>query len=224
MSGLYFLIIVLILVFVVFSIWKSVQRRKELAAWAAEKGLLFSATKDRGLDDRFSSFGCLRRGHSQYAYNIAEGDWNGRRVTAFDYRYVTGSGKNRSTHYFSAIILRSDVQLKPLSVRPEGVFDRVTEFFGLDDIDFESAEFSNAFFVQASDRKWAYDVIHARTMDFLLASPRFSVQMGGRFVIAWSDVAFSPDQFTQAAGLITGLLDGLPEYVRQQRAEAAQRQ
>ena len=43
-------------------------------------------------------------------------------------------------------------------------------------------------------------------------------------VIAWHDEAFSPDQFTQAAGLVTGILDGLPEYVRQQRAESAQGQ
>ena len=38
MSGLYFLIIALVLAFLLFSIWKSIQRRKELAAWAAEKG------------------------------------------------------------------------------------------------------------------------------------------------------------------------------------------
>jgi hypothetical protein len=213
MSGLYFLITVLILVFIAFAIWKSVQRRKELAAWAAEKGLLFSATKDRGFDDRFSSFGCLRKGHSRYAYNIAEGDWNGRRVMAFDYRYVTGSGKNRSTHYFSAIILCSDVQLKPLSIRPEGVFDRVTEFFGLDDIDFESAEFSRRFYVKSSDKRWAYDVIHPRTMKFLLSMPRFSIELDRTHVIVWKNRRFDPEAFETAIAIAAGLLDNLPTYL-----------
>ena len=213
MSGLYFLIIVLILVFIAFAIWKSVQRRKELAAWAAEKGLSFSATKDRGFDDRFSSFGCLRRGHSQYAYNIAEGDWNGRRVTAFDYRYITGSGKNRSTHYFSAIILRSDMQLKPLNIRPEGVFDRVTEFFGLDDIDFESAEFSRMFYVKSPDKRWAYDVIHPRTMKFLLSMPRFSIELDHAHVIVWRNRRFDPEAFEAAIAIAVGLLDNLPTYL-----------
>jgi len=212
MSGLYFLIIVLILVFIAFAIWKSVQRRKELAAWAAEKGLSFSATKDRGFDDRFSSFGCLRRGHSRYAYNIAEGDWNNRGVMAFDYRYVTGSGKNSSTHYFSAV-LRSDVQLKPLSIRPEGVFDRVTEFLGLDDIDFESAEFSRMFYVKSSDKRWAYDVIHPRTMKFLLSMPRLSIELDRTHVIVWKNRRFDPEAFETAIAIAAGLLDNLPTYL-----------
>ena len=43
------------------------------------------------------------------------------------------------------------------------------EFFGHDDIDFESAEFSRNFYVKSSDRKWAFDILHARAMEFLLA-------------------------------------------------------
>ena len=200
--------------------WFSAKRRKTLAAWASGKGLAFRPGRDSGFDEHYRAFGCLRRGYSRYAHNIAEGDWNGRHVTAFDYRYVTGAGKNRRTHHFSATILRSNVTLKPLRIRSENVLDRVTEFFGLDDIDFESAEFSREFHVKSPDKKWAYDVLHQRTMEFLLPMPRFSIEFDDRHVIAWRNRRFNAETFESAIAVVEGVLDRLPDYVvRQQKGE-----
>ena len=217
MSGLYVVAILVIGSLIVFGIWRGAKRRKELAAWASGKGLYFRPERDGGFDERYPDFGCLRRGHSRYASNIAEGDLNGRRVTAFDYRYVTGSGKNRQTHHFSAVVLRSNVALKPLRIRSENVFDRVTEFFGLDDIDFESAEFSREFHVKSSDKRWAYDVLHQRTMEFLLSMPRFSLEFDTRHAIAWRNRRFNVETFESAIAVVEGILDRMPEYVIRQQ-------
>ena len=215
-----FAIVIIVLVLIGVAFWFSAKRRKELSAWAAGRGLSFRPTRDGSFDERYRSFGCLRRGHSRAASNIAEGDWNGRHVTAFDYRYVTGSGKNRSTHYFSAVVLQSGVPLQPLRIRSENVFDRVTEFLGVDDIDFESAEFSRAFHVKAKDKRWAYDVLHQRTMEYLLSVPRFSIEFDVRCAIAWRNRRFSVETFESAIGVLEGIFDRLPEYVvRQQRRE-----
>jgi hypothetical protein len=193
--------------------WLGAKRRKELATWAAQHGMSHRAEKDRGFEERFPGLACLRRGHSRYAQNVMEGQWDGRRALAFDYRYITGHGKDQSTHRFSAAIVASDVPLRPLGIRPEGILDRVTEFFGVDDIDFESAEFSRAFHVTSGDKRWAYDVIHQRTMEFLLAAPRFSIQFDERHVIAWRNRRFRPETFAEALDLIGGMLERLPEYV-----------
>ncbi|MDP6381071.1 MAG: hypothetical protein QF662_06975, partial [Phycisphaerae bacterium] len=162
------------------------KRRKALMAWAASRGLTFSPAKDRQMDRRFGGFECLRLGRSRYARNIMEGEWSGRQMTAFDYSYVTGSGKNSTRHVFSAVILASNIPLKPLFIRPENFLDKITAFVGLDDIDFESAEFSRRFYVKADDKRWAYDVIHARTMEFLLDVPgmKFSIEFSGHLVMA----------------------------------------
>jgi len=213
MEGLYVVVAIAAIGLLAFGLWQGAKRRKELAAWAATNGLSFRPERDGGFDERYRAFGCLRRGHSRFAHNVAEGDWNGRRVVAFDYRYVTGSGKNRQTHRFSAVVLHSDVRLRPLRIRPENVFDRVTEFFGIDDIDFESAEFSRAFHVKADDKRWAYDVIHQRTMEYLLTMPRFSIQFGNRSAIAWRNRRFGVETFESAIGVVEGVLDRLPEYV-----------
>ena len=220
MEVIFVLFAVAVIAAVVYGYYAAAQRRKELSAWARERGLWFSPAKDRTLDGRFSEFDCLSRGHSRYAHNLISGDWSGREFLAFDYHYVTGHGKNQSTHTFSAVVLDGQVPLKPLFIRPEGCFDKITEFFGYDDIDFESAEFSRTFYVKSPDRRWAYDVIHQRTMAFLLEAPRFTIKFDRRHVIAYLGRRFKPQEFAAAAEVVQGVLDRLPEYlVRQQSGQ-----
>ena len=93
-------------------------------------------------------------------------------------------------------------------------------FFGKEDINFESAEFNRLFFVSSADRRWAYDVLHARTMEFLMASPRFAIQFSSDCVMAWRNSTFNPDDFGAAADVISGILERLPEYVIQQQGSS----
>jgi len=197
--------------------WFSSKRRKELTAWATSKGLRLAQGHHRNLDAAYPSFGCLHRGHSRRARNVMRGEWNGRELLAFDYTYVTGHGKNRSTHTFSAIILHSTLPLKPLSIRPENVFDKVTEFFGVDDIDFESAQFSREFHVKSPDKRWAYDVLHQRTMEFLLSKGKFSIEFDAQDAIVWKNRRFGAQLFEEAIEVIEGIYDRIPEYVVRQQ-------
>jgi len=208
--------------------YKGDQRRQKLADWACKRGLQFNYVKFYRLDGRFGEFACLRRGDNRYAYNTMEGDWSGRRFIGFDYHYETASddGRQCQRHHLSAVILESEILLKPLLIRPKNVFDMATEFFGYDDIDFEftdidfeSAEFTRRFRVKAQDKRWAYDVIHQRTMEFLLSQPTFMfvLRFDFRRVIAYRGSTFTPTEFEQAAEVIRGILDLLPDYVRRQQ-------
>jgi hypothetical protein len=210
--------------FLILSFYLEAKRRKELALWAQSKRLVFSAGKNYGMEARFPELSALRQGENRYACNVMEGDWAGRPVTAFDYHYETYShdskGRRQTHHYnFSTVVIGSSLPLKQLFIRPEGLFDKVAEFFGVDDIDFESAEFSRKFFVKANDRKWAYDVIHTRTMEFLLGSPRFTIQFIPMAVAAWRASTFSVRDFEAAAEVIRGILDRLPDYLVKQLKE-----
>ena len=93
----------------------------------------------------------------------------------------------------------------------------VKAFFGFDDINFESAEFSRRFFVQAPDKRWAYDVIHPRTMEFLLAQPMSLLQFDAAAVIAWRGNTLGPAEFEQLIETARGVLDRLPPYLVQQQ-------
>jgi hypothetical protein len=216
-----FLAIALVVAIGIFGYLQAEKRRKALAEWAQNRGLRFSADRDSDMDGRYPSFGCLHSGSDRYAYNISEGPLNGRQLTAFDYHYETYStdSKGRRTthhHYFSAVVLDTEYRLQPLSLRAESFFDRVAEFVGFDDIDFESAEFSKAFHVKAPDRKWAYDVIQQSTMEFLLESPRFALEMHGRSLIASRGSTFDIATFDAAVDLLEGILERIPAGLKKE--------
>ena len=218
MAGvLFFLFIMAFVAIAVFGWLAAARRSKELAAWAAAHGLRYSPGRDGSLETVFPDFPCLRQGYNRYASNVMSGDWAGRPFCAFEYHYTTGSGRHKRHHRLSAAAMAGDVPLKPLHIRPEGLFDKVAGFFGFEDINFESAEFSRRFFVKAPNKRWAYDVIHPRAMEFLMANPPFSIQFGLRRVICYRDRQFAPEDFEAACQVVAGLLDRLPEYVMRQQ-------
>jgi hypothetical protein len=219
-----FIVIVLVAIVaaigaVIWSARRREKRRKELDGWARLNGLKFLPAEDHSIGFRYQLFQALQRGDNRYAYNIMEGITGKYVVCGFDYHYQTyssGSKGQRQTHHhhFSALIVDAGLPLKPLFIRPEGFFDKVTEFIGFDDIDFESAEFSRRFFVKSPDRRWAYDVLHQKTMELLLAYPRFSLDFEGSRVMAYHDNStFSLGEFGSALKVVTGILDYLPDSV-----------
>jgi hypothetical protein len=212
-----FIVVVLVAVFVsiIYSIYASGKRRKELAGWALSKGLLFIAEKNRSFDSKYPNVNCLQKGDSRYAYNIMTGTLAGREFLGCDYHYGTGSGKSRQEHHISLVIVKSPILLEPLFIRPENFFDKFAEFVGFNDIDFESAEFSKKIYVKSPDKKWAYDIIHPQMMEFLLASPMFSIQFDLLSVIVYRDNTFSPAEFEDAANLVNGIFERIPDYVVQ---------
>ena len=191
------------------------RRRKELAKWAMSRGLTFNPESDRFFNDKYPNFGCLQRGGDCYAYNIMQGSLAGRQFLGCDYHYATGSDSNRSEHFSSLVIIKSPFLLEPLIIRPENFSDKLAEFVGFSDINFESAEFSKKFYVKSPDKKWAYDIIHPQMMEFLLASPMFSIQFDLLSVIVYRTQHVFPEEFEDAANLINGIFERIPDYVIQ---------
>lgn len=214
---IFLILIPIIAAIIIFSIMQGIKRRKALQAFALKHGLAFNSAKNKSVDSQFPTLKCFHKGHSRYGQNFITGTWEGRGFIGFDYHYTTGHGKNQSHHSFSCVMLSSNVLLKELFIRPEGFFDKVTEFFGYDDIDFESAEFSSKFYVKAPDKRWAYDVLHARTIEFLLNQPKFTIQFTTDCAMARLQRKFRPEQFLSAAEVLRGILDGLPNYVLEQQ-------
>jgi hypothetical protein len=195
------------------------KRRQEMAGWAQANGLKFLPAKDQSLWLRYEAFKCLQRGENRYAYNICLGTVGERVTCGFDYHYETHSTSSkgqRQTHhyYFSALVVDANLPLKPLSIRPEGLFDKVAEFVGLEDIDFESTEFSQKYHVTAPDRRWAFDVLHQKTIELMLVYPRFHIEFQGTQVIAYHpSKTFSLGEFSSALKVVTSILDFLPPGV-----------
>jgi len=205
----------------IYSHKKEKERRESLRSYAQQHRLYFDPGKVRGFGNRFPHLEFLQRGSNRYAYNISAGKWGGREMTVFDYHYQTHSrdseGKRKTHHhYFSAAVVEAGFPLREMSIRPEGIFDKVKAAFGWDDLDFESAEFSKRFHVSARDRRWAYDVITPRTMEFLLRCPNRELYFAGRQLAVRSDHRLDPDEIEGLLNMAKTMLDGIPEFARGQ--------
>jgi len=157
------------------------RRREALQATSWRLGLDFDPRADRSMHRAFShSF--FNRGRSRQATNTMFGVLTLAgypiKVRMGDYQYVTGSGKNRRVHRHSYACLRLPFFGTPdLLIRKENLGDKLVGGLGFDDIDFESEEFSRAFWVKSGDKRFAYDVIHPRMMEFLLRGPTPQIEI-----------------------------------------------
>jgi hypothetical protein len=213
----FFFLIALGIGTLIFVLWKMEQKRREaLLLWATGKGWDMRPQAQKKLHDRWAGLKVFDKGHSRSGKNIITGKHRGIDCTLIDYKYVTGSGKNRSTHNRGVVILACDHPTIPLQMRRENPFDKMGEFLGMDDIDFESAEFSRKFYVKSSDRKWAYDVIHTRTMEYLLKGPSYMIEFGFAELCIYKNGHFNPETYEQALEFGKGLLDLTPDYVVKQ--------
>jgi hypothetical protein len=73
--------------------------------------------------------------------------------------------------------------------------------------------FSKTFYVKSPDKKWAYDVIHQKTMEYLMSAPDYKIEMQGQNVLAYSHRLFSVNEFDQALAMILSILALLPDSV-----------
>jgi hypothetical protein len=139
----------------------------------------------------------------------------------FDYHYETHStdskGRRQTHHHrFCAAIVVSDFRLKEMTIRPEGIFDKMKAAFGWDDIDFESAEFSRSYYVSCPDKRWAYDVIHGEVMEMLLRERGYSLESDGRYILCLGNGRrFELAEFERAFQLVAGFLKLMPDHAKE---------
>jgi hypothetical protein len=169
---------VLMVLLAVYAYRRDRRRRRLLLAWARSRGFTLSADRRTGWECEYPAYRLFTRGYNRHSSLHIEGDLDGRRVRCLDYRFTTGSGRSRRTHHYAVILVDTDTPVIPLHIRREHVLDRLGEFLGGGDINFESDAFSRRFHVSSADRKWAYDIIQTEMMDFLLAADVHNVEFG----------------------------------------------
>ena len=169
------------------------------------------------------SFSQLDCGHSRSAHNTLTGEMeiDGRRwpVKMGDFVYKvthhTGKSSRTQTYRFSYAIMHLPFARAPdLLVRREGMFDKLAGVLGFDDIDFESAEFSRRFHVKGTDKRFTYDVIHPRMMEFLMGSdpPTVDIEQG-RCCLSDGKRRWEPPEFEARLAWAREFFDRWPDHV-----------
>lgn len=209
--------IAIVVILGVLSYIRAWKRREAMAAVAAKLGLRFAPAKNRGMARRYRFLDKLRKGSNRYAFNILSGSYQGHDLILFDYHYQTGSGKNTHHHYFSFFILHLTVSFPELVIGPEGVFSKIAQAIGYDDIDFESHEFSRKFCVRSRDKKFAYDVCNARVIEYLLSNTDLSIEIEGNVLAISLRTRLAPEDIEPNLNRLITVRLLMPEYLFSRR-------
>jgi len=222
-----FLILAFLVVFglvAYFSYLAKKKREEALRALARRLGCRFYPNDPFGLSARYEGrFPTLQQGSKRYAYNVVDGKLDGRPMHLFDHHhetYSTDSKGNRTTHHHhrTFVCLEHDADLGRIEVRPEHLLDKVGAFFGFDDVDFESEEFSRKYMVKAEDRKLAYDVFHPKMIEYFLTLGNFKVTTSGNLALfRRGSSRMSIEEIESTLLGADGFLDRPPRYLRKDR-------
>ena len=220
-GGIVFIFILFVLLIIGGAIFAAIaarRRRNALFELAARLGLNFSPGNDCELADRFGFLDKLAQGSNRYVCNVISGNYRQNQVLVFDYHYETHStDSNGHTqthhHYFSCFILLLPTNFPELKITHEGLFSKIAQALGYEDIDFESAEFSRTFCVRSKDRKFAYDVCNAQMMEYLLANRDLSLEIEGPALALAFDTRLSAAEIESNLKRLLEIRLRLPEYL-----------
>jgi hypothetical protein len=171
--------------------WQAKQKRREaLHTFAARNNLEFSSSDPFRLD-RSYDFHLFDMGDGRGCENVMSGEWQGLKITEADYWYYTESTdsegrRSRSYSHFSVLLIALDAWLPGVRLERENPLTRLADHVGLSDIEFESEDFNRRFNVKAKDKEFAFKLVDARMMQWLLAAPhKVCLEANGGHVLLW---------------------------------------
>ena len=203
----------------VWLLWRGERgRRARYRAVAEAHGLAYTA-RDDALARRFSGppFG---RGRARRVTHVLRGRWQGREAMAFSYRFLvpSGDGQTAQVHRFTVCALRLPAQVPWLEVTPATPLTRLAGALGVDEVRLESDDLTQRYRIRAEDRRFAYDVLHPRTIEQLLALPRLDLRLAGADALLWERGTCAPEELLDRLAALSRLVDGIPSYVWSDRA------
>ena len=167
--GVFFGIVIIVVVISTIAHNKARKKRREDMGALAEKISFSYSEKDiEGIPENFSAFQLFNKGHGREAENVLEGEFDGINLKIFDYHYTVSSGRSSHTYYhtvFCAYIY--DFSMPKFELRPEGIFDKVGDFLGFKDIDFDShPDFSNRYFLKGENEEEVRKLFTPKVLEY----------------------------------------------------------
>lgn len=144
-------------------------------------------------------------------------DAEGTHWYLFDFTYeVKNSNDDSTTSYTESVVVAMlPMQLPTMSLTPENFAHRLGKRLGVREMQVESEEFNQRFFISTSDQKMSLDLLHPLAIELLLKMPTFEWQMAGPFVMLNLSGELSADDYEGLMGCLKRFLDTIPGYYRQ---------
>lgn len=222
---LIFLGLMLVVGVIWFLAWRARRRRiLQMTQEAANLGLTFEEKSLENLPKTFSDlapFRQARQGGRPRVRNVIRGRFRTREVRFLDFIYTVRTGKSSHDVVLGVAIVLLPDSWPELSIVPEHFGHKVWDAVGGEDIDFESEEFSRKYWVKATDRKFAYDVLHPRAMEHVMPAPWQRWHLSGNALCLWHDRPGRPSDVRPVLEALVAFLDLVPRFASSARHRVA---
>ncbi len=160
------------------------KRRRALVEVAQQMQLQFHPDAVKTMDASLEKIELFTLGRGRTSSNRMTGRIADLEVMLFDYSYTTGSGKSTATHRQTVVAFRAPAaDIPAFRVRREGLFDRIGQAMGMQDIDFaENVEFSRRFLVKAANESAVRAIFSDGLMNLLMRNDRLCFAGAGEWL------------------------------------------
>ncbi|MBU2983807.1 hypothetical protein KO528_00460 [Saccharophagus degradans] len=182
-SNYQFLLLFIVIAVIAFFVGrhKAKLRTQALTEKARSLGMQFSHPPRVETTQRFNNFALFDRGRSQSFLNeLWRKDIN-EEVCVFGYRYVTGSGKNSTTHMQTVFaVTNKQLNLPNFALSPENFFHKIGQVFGYSDIDFDNhPSFSKSYLLRGSNEAQIRQLFNRNVIQYFEKHAKLSVEGQG---------------------------------------------
>ncbi len=163
------------------------KRRDAVLAVAQSMGLKFEAKADHLLGLEFGQLALFNKGHAKKATNLLSGAVEDIELRIFDYQYTIGGGRNSSTHVQTvAVVTVRERNLPAFELRPEGLFHRIGQIFGYQDIDFaDYPAFSKRYLLRGADEQAIRSVFTGELIEYLEQRELICIEAVGQYLMVF---------------------------------------
>jgi hypothetical protein len=212
-------VISIIVLLLVAGNYYSKKRQREWSEFARNHNFSYAKDDAIGLPAQYAEFPLFQIGDKKTAMNICQGKEKEFDICAFDY---FRQDRHVGIFRYTVMALESELLFKSLSIHPKyvaektGIGSQHILTSGSDNISFESAEFSNKFYIQCADKKFAYAIIHPRMMEFLLANNNIHIEMGSKTIIFYRETQqLTTQEMDNLLQFAYRIFELIPDYVRE---------
>jgi hypothetical protein len=195
---------------------RRVRRARGVARFARRFGFHFNARDPFGLLYDYN-FPLFELGDGRGCENVVWGEWKGMPFHATDFWFYDDPSNRRTSmgvrRRFNAVVVDVPLYLPRVVVDPEGVSSKLAASIGRRDIQFESYEFNGRFRIAAEDPEFAFKLIDARMMHWMLSTDdMFGFQFYGSAILVWSR-RLRPTELFPLIGTAKELYEHIPRLV-----------
>ncbi|THV28679.1 hypothetical protein [Glycomyces paridis] len=179
-------------------------------AWAGHHGFHYWTSEPSALE--LSAHAPFTSGHARVALDVFRGTHRGRHLHFFQLQYRTGNGEDESTHDHQVVAVSLPASRPYLEVTHETARSRRRAR----DLQFENRAFNDLYFIESASPRFAHDVIHPRTMEWMLADPRARVnrwRFEGAWLLTFRSGPLRLEEVFAHADFLHQILDQVPDHV-----------